>query len=267
MWLITPFGFFSIVAKPGDAKAGMLTIRARLRSDLERLRDGYLPGLGAITENTGTDYRFRAQAAKAEVASAMAAIASRIDYSNFKSEVAMKQGKARADVYGKVWNALYPLQDAPEANSPAEPAKSAAKPRGGKKVAYGGVLIDDRQRVLLRRPTGDFDGYVWTFPKGRPDPGETPEQAALREVREETGYGAQIIGKLPGCFDGGTTVTEFFVMSPLGKPVSLEAETSAIQWVTFPEAEKLIAMTKNIGGRKRDLTVLAAARDYCFADR
>jgi 8-oxo-dGTP diphosphatase len=54
----------------------------------------------------------------------------------------------------------------------------------------------------LRRPKGDFDGYVWTFPKGRPDAGETPEQAALREVKEETGYSAKVIGKLPGSFRG-----------------------------------------------------------------
>jgi 8-oxo-dGTP diphosphatase len=60
----------------------------------------------------------------------------------------------------------------------------------------------DKGRVLLRRPKGDFDGYVWTFPKGRPDAGETPEQAALREVKEETGYSAKVIGKLPGSFRG-----------------------------------------------------------------
>ncbi len=29
--------------------------------------------------------------------------------------------------------------------------------------------------------------YVWTFAKGRPDPGETPEEAAIRETEEETG--------------------------------------------------------------------------------
>jgi 8-oxo-dGTP pyrophosphatase MutT (NUDIX family) len=47
--------------------------------------------------------------------------------------------------------------------------------------------LTEKKRVLLRRPRGDFDGYVWTFPKGRPEPGETPELAALREVKEETG--------------------------------------------------------------------------------
>jgi 8-oxo-dGTP pyrophosphatase MutT (NUDIX family) len=48
--------------------------------------------------------------------------------------------------------------------------------------AAGGVVFNGNQEVLLiyRR------GY-WDLPKGKIDPGETPPQAALREVREETG--------------------------------------------------------------------------------
>ena len=38
MWLITPTGFFSIVQKPTDAQANTLTVRARVRQDLETLR-------------------------------------------------------------------------------------------------------------------------------------------------------------------------------------------------------------------------------------
>lgn len=262
MWIMTKLGFFSIVEKPEDRKNGNLTVRARVRADLENLHKQFLPGLGAIQEDAGTDYRYRAKAKKADVAAALASLTNGVDYANFKDEVAKKQGKARAGLYGKVWSALYPLQDDPAANAPAEPAKPATKPLGGKKVAYGGVLIDDRQRVLLRRPTGDYDGYVWTFPKGRPDRGETAEQAALREVEQETGYKATITGKLPGGFEGGTTMTEFFVMTPEGEPGAFDDETADITWVTFSEAEKLIAMTKNNGGRTRDLAVLAAISEY-----
>jgi len=57
MWLITTLGFFSIVCKPGDKKQGMLTVRSRVKSDLEELRKNYLPGLGTIVEGAGTDYR------------------------------------------------------------------------------------------------------------------------------------------------------------------------------------------------------------------
>ena len=35
MWLLTPTGFFSIVRKPQDAAAGTLTVRSRVRADLD----------------------------------------------------------------------------------------------------------------------------------------------------------------------------------------------------------------------------------------
>jgi hypothetical protein len=111
MWLITPTGFFSVVCKPGDEVAGELTIRARVRSDLDALRQKYLPSLGEIVENTGTDYRFRAKARREEVKKALAKMVQELDYDNFKYEVAKKQGKYRASVYSEIWNVLYDLQD------------------------------------------------------------------------------------------------------------------------------------------------------------
>lgn len=71
-----------------------------------------------------------------------------------------------------------------------------------KKIAYGGVVFDEAGLVLLRKPKGEYDGYKWTFPKGRPDPGESPEAAALREVFEESGVKACIIGKFQEALQG-----------------------------------------------------------------
>ena len=50
MWLFTDIGFFSIVRKPADENDGMVTISARVHSDLERLREFYLPSLGDVLE-------------------------------------------------------------------------------------------------------------------------------------------------------------------------------------------------------------------------
>jgi hypothetical protein len=111
MWLMTPTGFFSIVCKPGDAAAGLLTVRARVKSDLDALRQSYIPSLGEVLENAGTDYRFRAKARREEVEKALAHMVRELDYENFKNAVAKKQGKLRADVYSKVWSVLYELQD------------------------------------------------------------------------------------------------------------------------------------------------------------
>ena len=50
------------------------------------------------------------------------------------------------------------------------------------------ALVDTDNRILLaRRPQGkDFAGY-WEFPGGKIEKGETPEDALIREVREELG--------------------------------------------------------------------------------
>ena len=110
MWLVTEFGFFSVVAKPGDAEAGMLTVRARVRGDLEALRRRYLPTMGQIQTSRSNDYRFRARAPKAAVASAMALAIEGIGYDNMKARVRETQGPAREAVLHDVWHALYALQ-------------------------------------------------------------------------------------------------------------------------------------------------------------
>lgn len=110
MWLVTEFGFFSVVAKPGDAEAGMLTVRARVRGDREALRQRYLPTMEPIKASKANDYRYRARAPRAAVASAMALAIEGISYDNFKSRVRETQGPAREAVLHDVWHALYALQ-------------------------------------------------------------------------------------------------------------------------------------------------------------
>ena len=117
MWLITPVGFFSIVQKPSDVATDTLTVRARVRADLEALREQYLPGLGDIQESQVNDYRFRAVAPRAEVAAAMASLVNQLDYSNFKSQVSKVQGPNRAHLYHDVWDVLYRLQTQPQTYS------------------------------------------------------------------------------------------------------------------------------------------------------
>jgi len=131
-----------------------------------------------------------------------------------------------------------------------------------KATAYGGILLTRTGQILLREPANHYDGYVWTFAKGRPDPGDTPDQAALREVFEETGYRAEIVDVLPGVFQGGTTSNAYFVMRHISLQVKPDWETASTRWASFDEAEKLIGQTTNDKGRKRDLTILAAARRW-----
>lgn len=130
----------------------------------------------------------------------------------------------------------------------------------GKALAYGGVVVDRRGRILLREPSNHFDGYVWTFSKGRPSHGETPEQTAVRETREETGVVAEIVAQIPGTFAGGTTDNVYFLMRPTGEAGEPEGETASVCWVATPgRAREMISETTNPLGRARDLAVLQAA--------
>jgi 8-oxo-dGTP diphosphatase len=56
-----------------------------------------------------------------------------------------------------------------------------------------GVITDARGRILLARRTEGRDlAGLWEFPGGKVDPGETPEQALVRELREELGIEANV---------------------------------------------------------------------------
>jgi 8-oxo-dGTP pyrophosphatase MutT (NUDIX family) len=65
-------------------------------------------------------------------------------------------------------------------------------PAGARAVARV-LLLDKQDRLLLLRAVHKADGYTfWTAPGGGLDPGETFEDAARRELREETGLEAPI---------------------------------------------------------------------------
>lgn len=73
--------------------------------------------------------------------------------------------------------------------------------------------------------------YEYTYPKGRIDPGETPQQAAQRELTEETGLVGRIVG-LIGDFAGHTSVTRFYVGVRTGGEEKPSAETWALKTVS-----------------------------------
>lgn len=127
-----------------------------------------------------------------------------------------------------------------------------------KKEAAGAVVIDDEGNILLRRPTGDFGGYKWTWPKGRVDAGEKPEQAARREVLEETGVVSRI-GKRIGRYEGDVTNTTMFIAEKIKDTGRHDEETRAVVWVPPAQAASLIQTTPNKKGRVRDLKILRDA--------
>ena len=129
--------------------------------------------------------------------------------------------------------------------------------------AFGGILTDALGRILLREPADHLGGYVWTLARGRANPGESAETAAVREVREKSGYHARITGLLPGVFRGDTSTTLFFMMdtSPESQG-TFGPETLRTRWVSPEKAVELVSMNETTVGRHRDLDVIAAVQDF-----
>ncbi len=138
----------------------------------------------------------------------------------------------------------------PEAAPEASPDRSAAEhPNVGRTiVAAGGVVIDGvgpRARVLVvHRPAYDD----WSLPKGHVDAGEDLPDAALREVLEETGVHAHLMGRLGSTehtVADGLKRVDWFLMrpaegaaDPTGRVADAEVDVSQ-WWPVTTAAERL----------------------------
>ena len=77
------------------------------------------------------------------------------------------------------------------------------------------VLVDDDNRVLLaRRPQGKHLGGLWEFPGGKLHAGENPEDAVIRELKEELNVHTQAKCLHPLTF-ASHAYADFHLMMPL----------------------------------------------------
>jgi 8-oxo-dGTP diphosphatase len=119
--------------------------------------------------------------------------------------------------------------------------------------AAGGVLVRDGQVALVHRPRYDD----WTLPKGKLDPGESFEEAAVREVHEETGIRARLVRELPTTnyeVKGRQKIVRYWLMEvDDDSPFVANDETDELRWVPLDEALRLLTYD-------RDRDVVADAR-------
>jgi mutator protein MutT len=95
---------------------------------------------------------------------------------------------------------------------------------GNKEATAGASVIAlERDRVLMvERTQAPFAGF-WSFPGGRCEPGETPEETARREFREETGLVAERLvrlGEFQPVPDRALRLVVFAAHAPHGTPVA-----------------------------------------------
>jgi len=111
--------------------------------------------------------------------------------------------------------------------------------------AAGGVVERDGRVLLVHRPRYDD----WTFPKGKLDPGESFEDAALREVEEETGVRCTLGRELPPTsyeVNGRPKLVRYWLMSPDAElDFAPNDETDDIRWVTPDEARALLTYDRD----------------------
>ena len=125
-------------------------------------------------------------------------------------------------------------------------------------VRYGGVIIDpEKGKVLMRQPSSESYGNRWTLAKGGADEGETPQEAALREVEEETGMKCKIIKEIPGHYQSNGDNHKFFVMEVQTTSEDFGDETKSVKWMSPDEVYKTLDDIDNESA-KRDKDAIAA---------
>ncbi len=121
----------------------------------------------------------------------------------------------------------------------------------------GAILVREGKILCCKRGPGRSLAYLWEFPGGKIEPGETPALALARELREELKIEVSIVPEIfvnaSYTYDFGRVTMDTLVCHLLsGEPVLTEhvdmkwlrpSELSQLEWapVDLPTVEKLIA--------------------------
>ncbi len=122
--------------------------------------------------------------------------------------------------------------------------KAPRAPTGGDVLAAGGIVwrrvARSRCVAVVHRPAYND----WSLPKGKLDPGETLLEAAVREVREETGCAARpvrFLGALTYPVSEGQKYVLWWAMAFEAEvQAPAEREIGALRWLTVTEALRLL---------------------------
>jgi 8-oxo-dGTP diphosphatase len=111
--------------------------------------------------------------------------------------------------------------------------------------AAGGLVVRDGRVLLVHRPRYDD----WTFPKGKLDAGESFEDAAVREVEEETGIRCSLGRELPStryAVGDRPKLVRYWLMTPESEiPFEPNDETDDVRWVALVDAAELLTYTRD----------------------
>ncbi len=128
---------------------------------------------------------------------------------------------------------------------------AVARLRSSTATSAGGIVVrfeDGHPFLVVGCRRRERDSRTWTLPKGTPNPGETTEETAIREVNEETGLQVRITGPLDSIaydfLQSGRRIhktVHYFMMEPIGGGLDLhDHEFDEVRWIRFDEAPTIL---------------------------
>jgi 8-oxo-dGTP pyrophosphatase MutT (NUDIX family) len=118
-------------------------------------------------------------------------------------------------------------------------------------TSAGGLMINEEHTHAVIIGRLDRGGnLLWSLPKGHIEPGETPEQTAVREAREETGISGEILrplGRIEYWFVANRrkrvhkTVHHFLMVARSGELSDEDLEVTEVAWVGLDELDHRLA--------------------------
>ena len=123
-------------------------------------------------------------------------------------------------------------------------------------LVVGAAVVHDGRLLAARRTLPPETAGGWELPGGKIEPGETPEQAVVREVQEELGCTVRVTRWLDGeePVGGGHTLQVVVASLVAGEPVPREGEHDAIRWLGPAELDVVRWLAP-------DVPFVAAVRD------
>ena len=103
-------------------------------------------------------------------------------------------------------------------------------------AVVGAALVRDDRVLASRRTDPPHLAGLWEFPGGKVEPGETDEQALVRELREELGLEAVVGDRLGGDLAiGETAVLRVYLATADGEPALVDHD--AHRWLAADELD------------------------------
>ncbi|WP_251572225.1 NUDIX hydrolase [Paenibacillus sp. MER TA 81-3] len=116
----------------------------------------------------------------------------------------------------------------------------------------------NNNQILMVRQRTDRGKLVWSYPGGGIEQGETPEEACIREVKEETGYEITLHGRMSEIKHKHTYRAEIIGGTlSLDKTKPYNQEIVEVDWIDLQDEDKFDSITKPI----RDIVVQHLAKE------